>query len=128
MPVAVSMPGEAAEEPDGGREMDATTPTASTGWAVAAIVIFLLLWLTPLFHASRGGRALPVIEVLSLLGAALLPVAAGAFTAGPPFVGSRAPSALRTRQEVRCVMSEASPEGGCGREMGRSSLLPCCVE
>jgi hypothetical protein len=68
--------------------MDATTPTAGAGWAVAAIVIFLLLWLIPLFHASRGGRALPVIEVLLLLGAALLPVAAGVFTAGPPFVGS----------------------------------------
>jgi hypothetical protein len=66
----------------------ATTPTAGAGWAVAAIVMFILLWIIPIFHALRGGRALPVIEVLLLLGAALLAVAAGVFTAGPPFVGS----------------------------------------
>jgi hypothetical protein len=68
--------------------MDGTTaPAAGAGWTITVLLAFL--WLIPLFHASRGGRALPVIEVLVLLGAsAVLPIAGGVFTAGAPVAGA----------------------------------------
>jgi cytochrome c oxidase assembly factor CtaG len=71
--------------------MDApTTPAPGMGWAIAILVVFLFLWLIPLFHASRSGRAMPIIEVLLLLGTSILmPVGVGTLsTGGSAFVGA----------------------------------------
>jgi len=65
-----------------------TTPTMETGWAVAALCLFFILWIIPLYHALRSRRRSPVIEVLLLLGLALLPIAAGMFAAGPALIGA----------------------------------------
>lgn len=47
-------------------------PTGGSPWAIALLLLLLFMWLIPLFHASRSGRVLPVIEVMLLLGASIL--------------------------------------------------------
>lgn len=62
-----------------------TAPLGGLGWHIAIGVVFLFLWLIPLFHASRAGRAMPIIEVLVLLAmSVLIPIAAGVFATGSP--------------------------------------------
>jgi len=64
-------------------------PTGGFGWHIVVLLIFVFLWLIPLFHASRAGRVLPIIEVMLLLAlSVLIPIVAGIFGAGSLLVGA----------------------------------------
>ncbi len=57
-------------------------PNGASPWAIALLLVMIFMWLIPLFHASRSGRALPVIEVMLLLGTSILIMVASVFGAG----------------------------------------------
>lgn len=57
-------------------------PNGASPWAIALLLVMLFMWLIPLFHASRSGRALPVIEVMLLLGTSILIVVVSVLGAG----------------------------------------------
>jgi hypothetical protein len=60
-----------------------TTGTGVHAGIITIIVIFVFLWLIPLFHVSRGGRVIASIEVLILLIASVVfPIAVTALGTG----------------------------------------------